>query len=250
MGAGTVRVTECQTATDSFGSRGGPVLARGDRGVLHFWALIDLPAEILATSYPTTSRAFDSAPTMTLQQWEEWRQRQTCRVVMTAWTDDTTQALRPKCLVTRVQWPSLPNMESGIREWFMVTIPACYHAIRQAWCTLVDSIRLALGQVPVVPSWRRSTCLQSRLPCIEAAKQSHASDSAELRMLPADSRMARAAEKRVRQDSNRSEESSSLPDAPQITCKRVKGATMRPLVVIKGCLPKGYYFPIAYAHDA
>ena len=90
-----------------------------------------------------------------------------------------------------------------------------------------------------------STCPQSHLPCIEAAKRSHASDSTELRMLPADSRIARAAEPRMRRDSNnRSEESSSLiPDVPQITCKRVKGATMRPLV-IKGCLPKGYYFPI------
>ena len=71
----------------SWSSRVLPPIA--DRGVLHFWALTDLPAELLAISYPTTSRAFDSAPTMTLQQWEEWRQRRACRVVMTAWSDDT-----------------------------------------------------------------------------------------------------------------------------------------------------------------
>ena len=142
-------------------------------------------------------------------------------------------------------------MESDIREWLKVTIPACYQAIRQAWRTLVDSVRSALGQAPVVPSWRRSTCLLSRLPCIEVATQSHASDSTELRMLPADTKIARTAEKRARQDISRSEESSSLiPDAPQIMRKRVRGATMRPLVVIKGCLPKGYYLPSAYAHDA
>ena len=233
----------------SWSSRVLPPLA--DRGVLPFWALIDLPAELLATSYPTTSWAFDSAPTMTLLQWEEWRQRHTRRVVMTAWSNDTTQALWPKCPVTRVQWPSLPNMESGIMAWLMVAISACYHAIRQSWQIVVDSIRLSLGRITIAPPWSRSTCPRSHLPCLEAAIRSHHSDSTELRMLPADSRTACAVETRMRQDSNRSEESSSvIPDVPRITCKRVKGATMRPLVVIKGCLPKGYYFPIAYSHDA
>ena len=233
----------------SWSSRVLPPIA--DRGVLHFWALTDLPAELLAISYPTTSRAFDSAPTMTLQQWEEWRQRRTCRVVMTAWSDDTTLALWPALLMTRVQWPSLPNMESDIMGWIKVTIPACYQAIRQAWRTLVDSVRSALGQAPVVPPWRRSTCLLSRLPCVEVATPSHASGSTELRMLPADRKIARTAEKRARQVNSRSDESSSLiPDAPQITCKRGRRATMRPLVVIKGCLPKGYYLPSAYAQDA
>ena len=104
-----------------------------DRGVLHFWALTDLPAELLAISYPTTSRAFDSAPTMTLQQWEEWRQRRTCRVVMTAWSDDTTLAFWPACLVT-----------SDIKEWLKVTIPACYQAIRQAWW--LHKVMLAAAQ--------------------------------------------------------------------------------------------------------
>ena len=126
-----------------------------NREVLPFWALTDLLAELLATSYPTTSWTFDSAPTMTLLQWEEWRQRHTCRVVVTAWSDDATQALWPKCPVTRVQWPSLPNMEC-IMEWLMMTISACYHAIRQAWHTLVDSIGLFPGQVTVAPPWRRA----------------------------------------------------------------------------------------------
>ena len=67
---------------------------------------------------------------------------------------------------------------------------------------------------------------QSHLPCIEAAIRSHASDSTELRMLPSDSRTACAVETRMRQDSNRSEESSSLiPDVPRTTCKRVHNAT-------------------------
>ena len=35
LGASTVRVTECQTANDCFGSRGGPVLARGTVVLLH-----------------------------------------------------------------------------------------------------------------------------------------------------------------------------------------------------------------------
>ena len=210
----------------SWSSRVLPPIA--DRGVLPFWALIDLPAELLATSYPTTSWAFDGAPTMTLQQWEEWRQTHTCRVVMTASSDETTPALWPKSPVPRAQWPSLPNMESGIMEWLTTAISACYHAIREAWCALVTSIRLSISQAAI-----------------------DTSDSTELRMLPADLKIAGAAEMCRRQNSNRSEESSSLiPDAPQTMCKRTKGATMRPLVVIRGCLPKGYYLPIAYAHNA
>ena len=50
----------------SWSSRVLPPIA--DRGVLHFWALADLPAELLGISYFTISRAFDSAPTLTLQQ--------------------------------------------------------------------------------------------------------------------------------------------------------------------------------------
>ena len=207
--------------------------------------LIDLPAELLATSYPTTSWAFDSAPTMTLQQWEKWRQTHTCRVVMTAWSDETAQALWPKSPVPRVQWPNLPNMESGIMKWLMTAISACYHAIREAWFALVTSIRLSISQAAIAPFWRRSTYLQNHLLCIEAAERSHTSDSTELRMLPADLKIAGAAEMCRRQNSNRSEESSSLiPDAPQTMCKRTKGATMRPLVVIKGCLPKGFISPL------
>ena len=41
----------------SWSSRVLPPIA--DRGVLHFWALTDLPAELLAISYPTASRAFE-----------------------------------------------------------------------------------------------------------------------------------------------------------------------------------------------
>ena len=61
-------------------SRVRPPIA--DRGILPFWALTDLPAELLAAPFPTMSWAFDSAPTMTLLDWEKYRQRHTCRVVM------------------------------------------------------------------------------------------------------------------------------------------------------------------------
>ena len=133
-------------------------------------------------------------------------------------------------------------METDIMGWLKAKIPACYQAILHAWGTLVDSVWTFLCQAPVVPSWKQNTCLLCRLPGIEGAPPSHTSDSTELQVLLADRKIAQTVTKRVRANCKSNESSSLIPAASQIMGI---GSTIRPSVLIKGCLPKGYYLPNA-----
>ena len=122
------------------------------RGILPFRALTDLPAELLATPYPSTSWAFNSAPIMTLPQWENYRQRQTTRVLLSTLLSDDTRPPWPRCLATRERCQGL------------LTTDMFSNTVLQLWQLLAGGFEHYLGRLVMEFLWRRPASTRGPIP--------------------------------------------------------------------------------------
>ena len=211
------------------------------RGVLPFHALTDLPAELLAAPYPNTSWAFDSSPRMTPPQWENYRQRHTSRVVLSPLPGGEGCHPRPYCL-----GPSCRYQVELITEWLPRFSTILWKLGLLFWKVLVLVFEQCPSRVVMKSPWPRTAGTQGPTAHTDAEGRSHTSDSTELRMLPVWQGSVRGAVNRIQQlDEGTAGSSSLIPAESTFAVGNMSsiGGIVRPSVIIKGCLPKGFHLP-------
>ena len=199
-----------------------------DTHALPFRSLSVLPAELLAIPVPTTSWAFEEAPVMTFTEWDAYRRRSTSVAYLTPAESKGSSPSRGviaralECLPAfALVWQLVCLLFSHLSQWSLST------------SLLRSSTRVPPTVLPLCDqAWGTP---QHKVLDSSSSNSSVESGSTELRIAPSVIRdswckflgLLHTAHKQM---------TFSIGATQHRVC--------RPMVIVKGCSPKGYYVPV------